>query len=125
MFLYIWARKNPHFVVSFFDVFHFRSCFLPFFMILITSLLGYDPTMNIIGTTTGHLYFFLEDIVPHVPETQDLRLLKPPRVLKWLCDYLRIHDWNNMNNREGWFADENQVVFQDENGQVVGEDDFR
>ena len=93
MFMYIWARKNPNLMLSFFDVFQFRSCFVPYFMILFTVLLGYDPTMNIIGTVTGHFYFFLEDIMPHLPETQDIRLLKPPRMLIRICDMLKIHDW--------------------------------
>jgi len=88
MMLYIWARKNPDMVVSFFDVFHFRSCFLPHFMLLLIVLSGYDPTMDIIGSCVGHLYFYLEDVVPHLPETQDIRLVRAPGFLKRLCDVL-------------------------------------
>ena len=69
MFLYFWARKNPNLVVNFFDVFQFRSCFMPYFMIMLIFLLGYDPTMNAIGTFTGHLYYFFEEIVPNLQET--------------------------------------------------------
>ena len=106
MFLYYWARKNPNYLVNFFDVFVFRSCFMPYFIILLTFLLGYDTRMNLIGTFTGHLYYYLEDIVPNLRETQDFRVLKPPQLLKEFCDFLGIHDWNRMQNREGWFAND-------------------
>ena len=92
---------------------------MPYFMILMTFLLGFDPTMSVIGTVVGHLYYFLEEIVPNLQDTQDCRVLKPPRILKSACDLLRIHDWNNMRNREGWFANE-QGLIQDEDGHIIG-----
>ncbi len=84
-----------------------------------TFLMGFDPMMNVIGTAVGHLYYFLEEIVPNLTETENCRFLKPPWFLKSACDFLKIHDWNNMRNREGWFADD-QGLIQDENGQIIG-----
>ena len=78
MMLYLWARKNPNNVMNFFDVFQFRSCFLPYFMLSMIVISGYDPTMDILGSLVGHIYYFLEDIVPHIPETQDYRVLEAP-----------------------------------------------
>ena len=93
MMLYIWARKHPTLVVNFFDVFHFRSWFLPYFMLVLIVLSGYPPTMDLIGSAAGHLYFYLEEIVPHIPETQDKRLLKAPDALRQFCEKLGIHNY--------------------------------
>ena len=75
MMLYIWARKNPNIPFSFFNVINFRCCFLPIFFLLLVLLSGYDPTMEILGNVVGHIYYYLTDVVPLIPETQDLKLL--------------------------------------------------
>ena len=67
MMLYYWSRKNPNIEMSFLDVFHFRSCFLPFFMFMMILLSGYDVTLDLLGIVAGHVYYFLEDVVPRVP----------------------------------------------------------
>ena len=42
----------------------------------------------------GHIYYFIEDVIPKIPETEDLNIMKPPRALVRLCEYLQIHDFN-------------------------------
>lgn len=78
MMLYMWARSNPDIVMSFLNVFVFRSCFLPHFMLALVFLSGYDPTYELIGFAAGHLYFFLQHIVPKVPQTRGIHLIKTP-----------------------------------------------
>ena len=108
MMLYLWARKNPNIVMSFLDVFHFRSCFLPYFILLMILLSGFDPTLDLLGNITGHVYFFLEDVVPRLPETRGIRIIKAPQVLKNLCDMLRVHDFRGPVFDEALWAAENQ-----------------
>jgi Derlin-2/3 len=69
MFLYLWSRKHPDMEVNFFDVFIFRSCYMTYFYLIMTFLCGFTPVNQIIGCVVGHLYFFLEDVVPRIPET--------------------------------------------------------
>ena len=88
MFLYIWSRKYPNIVMSFLDIFHFRSCFLPLFILIMILLSGFDPTLDLLGNITGHVYFFLEDVIPRLPETRNIRIVKPPPPLTYLCDLL-------------------------------------
>ena len=109
MMLYMWSRKNPNIELSFLDVFHFRSCFLPYFMFMMILLSGYDVTLDLLGIVVGHTYYFFEDVVPRIPETRDKRILKAPSWLTRLCTYLRVHDFragdfNNNNNGGGWFG---------------------
>ena len=87
MFLYLWARKNPNHMMSFLDVIQFRSCFLPYFILLMIILSGFDPTIDLLGNITGHVYFFLEDVVPRLPETRGWRVVKAPLPLKMICDF--------------------------------------
>ena len=108
MMLYLWARKNPNIVMSFLDVFHFRSCFLPYFILLMILLSGFDPTLDLLGNITGHVYFFMEDVVPRLPETRGIRVMQAPRVLKSLCDMLHVHDFRGPAFDEALWAAENQ-----------------
>ena len=108
MFLYLWSRKYPNIMMSFLDVFHFRSCFLPYFILLMILLSGFDPTLDLLGNITGHIYFFLEDVVPRIPETRDLRVVKAPYPLTALCDMLHIHDFRGPAFDEAAWAQDNQ-----------------
>ena len=93
MMLYMWARKNPNIELSFLDVFHFRSCFLPYFIFMMTLVSGYDVTLDLLGIIAGHFYYFMEFVVPRVPETRSIRALKAPNWLVNLCDYFRLHNF--------------------------------
>jgi Derlin-2/3 len=88
MMLYLWARKNPNMMMSFLDIIHFRSCFLPIFMLLMIVLSGYDPTLDLIGSVAGHVYYFFDEVIPRLPETKGLRLMRAPRFLVRLCELL-------------------------------------
>jgi hypothetical protein len=85
MMLYIWARMHPNIPFNFLNVFEFRSCFLPYFMLMLIVLSGYDPTMDLVGNLVGHCYYFLVEIMPNIPETEGCRYLTPPKTLVDLC----------------------------------------
>lgn len=109
MMLYMWSRKNPNIELSFLDVFHFRSCFLPYFMFMMILLSGNDITLDLLGIIVGHIYYFFEDVVPRIPETRGKRLLKAPSCLSRVCDYLHLHDFragdfDNAGAGGGWFG---------------------
>ena len=70
-------------------------------MLMFGSSLKYD----IIGIIAGHLYYYLEDVVPKLPETEDFKLLKPPKVLVQICEYLQIHDYR-LNEEDLIFEEE-------------------
>jgi len=36
---------------------------------------GYDAQDDIIGAIVGHLYYYIVDIIPKIPETRELKLL--------------------------------------------------
>ena len=78
MMLYLWCRRNPSFYLNFLEIFHFRAPFLPWVLILFVTMFGYNPIYDIMGACVGHVYYYLEDVVPKIPETQGKRLLKPP-----------------------------------------------
>ena len=88
MMLYLWARKNPNIMMSFLDVIHFRSCFLPIFILLMIVLSGFDPTLDILGSIAGHIYYFFDDVIPRLPETRGLKPLKAPAFLQHLISLI-------------------------------------
>jgi hypothetical protein len=50
-------------------------------------MFGFSPKYDLIGVLAGHMYYYLEDVVPKLAETEDFKLLKPPKVLVSLCDW--------------------------------------
>ena len=53
-------------------------------MVLIL-LLGYDPTMDLVGNAAGHMYYFVVTILPELPLTEGVELLRPPKILVDVC----------------------------------------
>jgi hypothetical protein len=58
---------------------------MPWFLILFVTMFGLNPKYDLIGVLAGHMYYYLEDVVPYIPETEDFKLLKPPQMLVTLC----------------------------------------
>jgi Derlin-2/3 len=90
MTLYYWSRKIPNMDVNFMDIFIFRSCFMAYFYLILTTLCGFSVVNQLMGIAIGHLYFFLDDVVPRINDTQDVRVLKAPGFLVQLCRWFRL-----------------------------------
>lgn len=105
MMLYLWCRRNPTFNINFLEIFQFRAPYLPWFLMLFVLMFGFNPVYDIIGVTAAHIYFFLEDIVPKIPETRDMRVLTPPKPLIKLCEIMKIHDFQ-FNQEDFVFEEE-------------------
>lgn len=94
MMLYLWCRRNPAIQINFLEIFHFKAPFLPWFLLLFVIMFGFNPKNDLIGISIGHLYYFLEDVLPKIPETLDFKLIKPPKLLVSICEKLKIHGYN-------------------------------
>eukprot|EP00808_Paulinella_micropora_P003556 g20383.t1 len=63
--MYIWSRKDPYRDVVFWG-FKFMAWHFPF-VVLVLAILGLgNPVMDMLGILVGHIYHFLNDIVPTV-----------------------------------------------------------
>ena len=63
------------------------------------------------------MYYYLEDVVPKIPETQDVKVLKAPRFLVSLCESMRIH--NFQANEEDFIIEEEQAANNDIGADVL------
>ena len=54
------------------------------------------------------MYYYLEDVVPNIPEMKGFRLLKAPNLLVRICEKLEIHGFNV--NDEDFLIEEDIVV---------------
>ena len=113
MMLYLWTRRNPTVQMNFLEIFQFRAPFLPWFLLLFIVMLGFNPKYDLIGVFAGHIYYYLEDVVPKIPETENFKLLKPPQVLVSICEKLQIH---------GYQANEADLVFEEEVAAAVAQE---
>lgn len=88
MMVYVWGRRNEYVRMSFLGLFPFTAPFLPWVLLLFSVMLGNPATTDIIGIVVGHLYFYLEDILPEVGRIRGWRWrrpLKTPGLLHFLC----------------------------------------
>ncbi len=95
---------------------------MPWFLLLFVVMFGFNPKYDLIGVAAGHLYYYLEDIVPKIPETKDVKVLKPPKVLVSLCEHLQIHDFQ-LNEEDFVFEEEqaNEVLVDNNVADIIDE----
>ena len=91
-----------------------RAAYLPYCIVLLMLLFGSSLKYDIIGIIAGHLYYYLEDVVPNLPETEDVKVLKPPTFLVQICQYFQIHDFR---------VNEEDLIFEEEAAAAVQEND--
>ena len=67
-------------------------------------LSGYDVTLDLLGMIAGHVYYFFEEVVPRVPETRSMRIMKAPLWLTRLCEALRLNEFGQDGANVGIFG---------------------
>ncbi|KAI5644258.1 der1-like family domain-containing protein [Phthorimaea operculella] len=84
MIVYVWSRRNVFVRMNFFGLMNFQAPYLPWVLLGFSVLLGNSISVDLVGMAIGHIYFFMEDILPNQRGGQ--RLLKTPQFLKKLLD---------------------------------------
>lgn len=105
------------------EIFTFRAQFLPWFLLLFVVIFGYDAQDDVIGAFVGHIYYFLAEVLPQIPETFKFEVLKPPRWLVHFCDYFSVHEFGMFDDPDlfgrgggGWF-----FVDEEDDGQMLAD----
>jgi len=82
--VYVWGRRNSHarLNVLFLTV---RAPYLPYALAFISLLMGNYLQDQVIGIIAGHIYYFFEDVYPHMPCSGGFRLFRTPTLLKIVC----------------------------------------
>ena len=82
MMVYIWGRRNPYLMMSFLGLFTFTAPYLPWVLLGFSLIISKSfPVGDFIGIIVGHLYYFLNDVLPR---THALRPLDTPIFFKRL-----------------------------------------
>lgn len=84
MLVYIWSRRNRYVRMNFFGLLTFKAPLLPWVLFGFSLVLGNSVTVDLIGITVGHAYYFLEDVFPQTHG--GFRTLKTPGFLKAIFD---------------------------------------
>ena len=63
------------------EIFTFRAQFLPWCLMLLVVVFGFDAQDDLVGALVGHIYYYFADVVPKIPETKELHLLKAPHFI--------------------------------------------
>lgn len=81
--VYVWARRNPQFSMTFFHLLHFTAPWLPWVILGLGWIMGSPPLSDLLGIAVGHVYYFFSDVYP---EFTGRHLLKAPSFLVRLFD---------------------------------------
>ena len=88
MMLYVWGRRNRHVQMQMFGIVNFRAPYLPYVMLLISTMLGNSPVVDLLGIAAGHCFYFGKFVYPKVANARGWRnkeIMQPPEFLAWLC----------------------------------------
>eukprot|EP00747_Dinoflagellata_sp_TGD_P169211 gnl/TRDRNA2_/TRDRNA2_197593_c0_seq1.p1 gnl/TRDRNA2_/TRDRNA2_197593_c0~~gnl/TRDRNA2_/TRDRNA2_197593_c0_seq1.p1 ORF type:complete len:255 (+),score=55.28 gnl/TRDRNA2_/TRDRNA2_197593_c0_seq1:108-872(+) len=61
--LYYWSRREPYAMLSFFS-FSIKGFQFPFILMFFQLLIGGNIWMDLLGLASGHIYYFLKEVVP-------------------------------------------------------------
>lgn len=61
--LYYWSRREPYAMLNFFS-FTIKGYQFPFALIFFQLLIGGNIWMDLLGLASGHIYYFLKEVVP-------------------------------------------------------------
>ncbi|CAJ1447581.1 unnamed protein product [Effrenium voratum] len=75
--LYYWSRREPYAKLSFFS-FAIQGYQFPFALIFFQLLIGGNIWMDLLGLASGHIYYFLAEVVP---QEYGYSLIKTPAFL--------------------------------------------
>jgi len=78
--LYYWSRREPYATMNFFS-FTIKGYQFPFALVLFQLLIGGNIWMDLLGLASGHVYYFLKEVVP---AEYGHTLIKTPYFLKRL-----------------------------------------
>jgi|EP00769_Ergobibamus_cyprinoides_P002166 Derlin-2/3 len=79
---YVWSRRNPDTRLRLFAGIVYSAKYLPFVHIALSALEGGGKdavALPLIGMGIGHLYWYLEDVLPHLPGSPPGCPLDKPR----------------------------------------------
>ncbi|KAF2404423.1 DER1-domain-containing protein [Trichodelitschia bisporula] len=75
--VYVWSRRNPDTLLSFFGLLVFRAPWLPWVLMAVSvAMHGIIPRDEICGVVVGHVWYYFNDIYP--PTHNGHRPLDPP-----------------------------------------------
>ena len=86
------CRRNETFPMNFLGILNFPAPWLPWVLLAFSTILGASPVVDLIGIFVGHVYYYLEDIVPRMPgRFRGKKLIFTPKILKYLMDGPQVH----------------------------------
>lgn len=86
MVLYVWSKRFPTVPVGMMGIpgVNFFGVYLPWLYLGFSILMGESPILYLVGIASGHLYYFLQEVLPATPN-YGYRLIKTPQ---FLADYI-------------------------------------
>mmetsp|Transcript_35906 Transcript_35906/g.112319 ORF Transcript_35906/g.112319 Transcript_35906/m.112319 type:complete len:239 (+) Transcript_35906:379-1095(+) len=108
MMVYVWGRRNETFPMNFLGLFNFPAPWLPWVLLAFSVLLGSSPVVDLVGIFVGHVYYYLEDIVPRMPgRFRGKRIIFTPALIRYIFEGPQ-HEGTNVRVQFNNPAAENQ-----------------
>jgi Derlin-2/3 len=101
--IYVWGRRNEHVRMNFLGLLPFTAPYLPWVLLAFSLVVGNSAMSDVMGIVVGHVYYFLEDVLPKVAEIRRWswrRVLVTPSLLKRICNQIDVGDENIISNAQ-------------------------
>lgn len=72
MMVYVWGRRNASAQMSFLGLFTFTAPYLPWVLLIFSTVIGSQPVTDALGLIAGHAYYFLKDVYPDMTGREPL-----------------------------------------------------
>jgi len=72
MMVYVWGRRNASAQMSFLGLFTFTAPYLPWVLLIFSTIIGSQPVTDALGLIAGHAYYFLKDVYPDMTGREPL-----------------------------------------------------
>jgi len=87
MMVYVWGRRNETFPMNFLGLFNFPAPWLPWVLLAFSVLLGASPVVDLVGIFVGHVYYYLQDIVPKMRgRWRGKKLIVTPSIIRYMFE---------------------------------------
>lgn len=79
MVIYVWSKRNATRPAKFYFFPEFPAVYLPWVMVGFSFIVGDDPVRDLMGIAAGHLFYFLNEVLPDMDgPLKGIKLLKTP-----------------------------------------------
>ena len=108
--IYLWARNNHRQQVFIFFVLAIRASYLPYIFILFGLVHRGGILNELLGIFIGHVLYYFYFVVPKLPQTHGMNILKAPWFVKPIIGWIGLDLNRELQLEDGDFVEDDNAI---------------